>query len=126
MGWEVLDKCQHTTFVGMKKLRNRSILYRMNSEDAAVWLQCLDIQKSFMVNFGGTLTNKLYYFMAEFGPTTFNAGSSFTHAKLEEVNLLNENSITFFKYIKPSHLNFTLPHRVLEESSETQYPKVIP
>jgi len=78
----------------------------MNSEDAATWLQCLDVQKSFMAKLRGTsnIHNKLYYVIAEFVLTTFDAGSSYMHAKLEEINLLNEGLMVFSKYIKPPHL----------------------
>ena len=42
--------------------------------------------------------------IAEFVLTTFNAGASYTHAKLEEDNMLAEQMIAFSKYIKPPHL----------------------
>jgi hypothetical protein len=59
-----------------------------------------------MDNFSGTsnIQNKLYYIIAEFIPTTFEAGSSFVHAKLENIDFLTEGSITFSKYIKPPYL----------------------
>lgn len=59
-----------------------------------------------MANFGSTsnIWNKLYYIIAEFVPTSFDAGSSFTHSKLEEVNTMMEDSIMFSKYVKPPHL----------------------
>jgi hypothetical protein len=106
MGWDGLDKPQYTSFIGVKKLRNGSVLYQMNSEESAAWLQCPDIQKSFMAHFGGTSNtcNKLFSVIAEFVPTTFDAGSSFAHAKLEEINLLKYGSVAFSKYIKPPHL----------------------
>jgi hypothetical protein len=52
-----------------------------------------------MANFGGTLNiqNKLYYVIAEFILTTFEAGSSFMHAKLEDINFLSRESIVFSK-----------------------------
>ena len=78
MGYEGLNRPYQTMFIGVKKLRNGSVTYQLNSEEAAVWLQSPDVQKSFMVHFGGTsnIWNKLYYRIAEFIPTTFNAGSS--------------------------------------------------
>jgi len=106
MGYKGLDRPYQTMFIRAKKLRNRSITYQLNSEEAAVWLQSPDVQKSFMAHFGGTsnIQNKLYYGIAEFVPTTFDTGSSFTHTKLEETNQLNEGSIAFSKYIKAPHL----------------------
>jgi len=106
MGWEELDKLQHTTFIGAKKLRSGSILYQLNSKDAATWLQVPNVQKSFMAKFGGTsnIRNKLHYVIVKFVPTTFNAGSSFTHTKLEDTNHITKGSIAFSKYIKPPHL----------------------
>jgi len=59
-----------------------------------------------MEKYSGTsnIHNKLHYMMAEFAPVTFNAGSSFTHAKLEQDNFLGLDTITYSKYIKPPHL----------------------
>jgi hypothetical protein len=106
MGWEGLNKPRNTKFLGVKKLCGGSILYQMNSADVAMWLRDLAVQKSFMANFGGTLNirNKLCYVIAEFILTTFEAGSSFMHAKLEDINFLSRESIVFSKYIKPPHL----------------------
>ena len=106
MGYEGLNRPYQTMFIRVKKLRNGSVTYQLNLEEAAVWLQSPDVQKSFMAHLRGTsnIWNKLYYRIAEFVPTTFNAGSSFTHAKLEETNQLNEDSITFLKYINAPHL----------------------
>ena len=60
-----------------------------------------------MVNYGGTsnLHDKLYYVIAEFVPTTFEAGSSYVHVKVEEDNALSENVIAYSKYIKLVHLH---------------------
>ena len=106
MGWEGMDKPRHTTFIRVKKLQNGSVLYQLNTEEVVVWLQDPNIQKSFMAHFGGTsnIRNKLYYVIAEFVPTSFDAGSSFAHTKLEEVNSMMEDSVAFLKYIKPTHL----------------------
>jgi len=106
MGYKSLNRPHQTMFIRAKKLRNGSITYQLNSEEAAIWLQSPDVQKSFMAHFRGTsnIRNKLYYRIAEFVPTTFDMGSSFMHTKLEETNQLNEGSIAFSKYIKAPHL----------------------
>jgi hypothetical protein len=63
----------------------------MNMKEAASWIRLADIQKAFMAHFDGTsnMRNKLYYVIAEFVPTTFDAGSSFAHAKVEEDNMMD-------------------------------------
>ena len=48
--------------------------------------------------------NKLHYVIAEFVPIMFDAGSSFTHAKIEQDNFIGLDSITYSKCIKPPHL----------------------
>jgi hypothetical protein len=106
MGIEATDKPPGIAFIGAKKLRNGNILYQLNSTDAGHWLKHTDVQKAFMANYGGTsnIQNKLHYVIAEFVHTMFNAGSSYTHMKIEEDSGLGTNTIAFSKYIKPPHL----------------------
>jgi gas vesicle protein len=106
MGIEAADKPPETTFVGARKLCNGNILYQLNNRDAAIWLKQTDVQNAFIANYGGTsnIRNKLYYVLAEFVPTTFDAGSSYAHAKVEEDSALGTNVIGHSKYIKPTHL----------------------
>jgi len=49
--------------------------------------------------------NKLYYVITEFAPTTFEAGSSYVHVKVEEDSGLCNDVIVYSKYIKPAHLH---------------------
>jgi hypothetical protein len=85
------------TFIGAKKLRNGNILYQMNTKESANWLRLADVQKAFMAHFDRTsnMRNKLHYVIAEFVPTTFDAGSSFAHAKVEEDNMMERDAIAF-------------------------------
>jgi len=78
----------------------------MNMKEAANWIRLVDVQKVFMAHFDGTLNmhNKLYYDIAEFIPTTFDAGSSFTHTKVEEDNMMDQDTVVYSRYIKPAHL----------------------
>ena len=107
MGIEAEDKPLGTAFVGAKKLKNRSVLYQLSTRDAANWLKQNEVRKSFMANYGGTsnMCNKLYYVIAEFVPTTFEAGSSYVHTKVEEDSGLCTGVIAYSKYIKPTHLH---------------------
>jgi hypothetical protein len=109
MGIEAADKPPGMTFVGAKKLHNGNVLYQLNSRDAANWMKELEVQTAFMVNYGGTanIRNKLFYVLAEFVPTTFDAGSSYAHAKVEEDSTLSTGAITYSKYIKPPHLHMS-------------------
>src|SRR5882757_2484133 len=71
-----------------------------------------------MSNYGGmsNMCNKLYYVIAEFVPTTFEAGSCYVHAKVEEDSALCTDTIAYSKYIKPAHLctsNQKVAHIVL-------------
>jgi hypothetical protein len=106
MGMEADDKPPGTAFVGAKKLRNGNVLYQLSTREAASWLKQNKVRKSFMANYGGTsnMRDKLYDIIAEFVPTTFEAGSSYVHAKMEEDNGLCTNAIAYSKYIKPAHL----------------------
>jgi len=106
MGMSGMDKPRHTTFIGAKKLRNGNVLYQLNTKEAAAWLRAPDVQKAFMEKYGGTsnIRNKLHYVIAEFVPVTFDAGSSFAHAKVEQDNFIGLDSIAYSKYIKPPHL----------------------
>ena len=106
MGIEADDKPLGTTFVGARKLRNGSVLYQLSTKEAASWLKQDEVRKSFMANYGGTsnMRNKLYYVIAEFVPTTFEANSSYAHARVEEDSGLYSNTIAYSKYIKPAHL----------------------
>jgi hypothetical protein len=118
MGMEAADKLPDMIFVGAKKLQNGSILYQLNLRDLANWLKQTDVQKAFMMNYGGTsnMWNKLHYVIAEFIPTSFDAGLSYVHAKVEEDSSLSPDSITYSKYIKPLHLhsnNQKVAHAVL-------------
>jgi hypothetical protein len=65
-------------------------MYQVNMSEAAEWMQQKDIQEVFMRHYDGisSIQNKLLYIIAEFVPTTFDAGSSYAHAKLEEDNML--------------------------------------
>jgi hypothetical protein len=94
------------TFIGVKKLCNGNVLYQLNTKEAAAWLRAPEVQKVFMEKFDGTsnIRNKLHYVIAEFVPVTFDTGSSFAHAKLEQDNILGLDSIAYSKYIKPPHL----------------------
>ena len=75
---------------------------RRVEEEGRGWMRQKDVQEAFMRHYNGTLSiqNKLLYIIAEFIPTTFDAGSSYAHAKLEEDNMLPEHAIAFSKYIK--------------------------
>lgn len=97
MGIEAVNKLLETTFVGAKKLCNGSVLYQLNTRDAAIWLKQTDVQNTFIANYGGTsnIQNKLYYVIAEFVPTTFDAGSSYVHTKVEEDSTLGSNTIGY-------------------------------
>ncbi|KAF8239085.1 hypothetical protein L208DRAFT_1478206 [Tricholoma matsutake] len=59
-----------------------------------------------MNHFGSmaNIHNKLYYTIAKFIPTTFDAGTSYAHAKLEADHSLTNGRVAFSKYIKPPHL----------------------
>jgi hypothetical protein len=62
------------------------------------------------------MQSKLSYVIAEFVPTTFIEGSTFTHLKIEENSGLSVNTIAYSKYIKPAHLrnkNQKVAHVVL-------------
>ena len=106
MGMEAAEKPPGAAFVGAKKLRNGNVLYQLNSKDAADWMKEPEVQTAFMANYGGTasIQNKLFYVIAEFVPTTFDAGSSYAHAKVEEDTGLCSGAIAHSKYIKPPHL----------------------
>lgn len=106
MGTDASNKPSDTNFVGAKKLRNGNVIYQLNSKEAANWLKQLDTQKAFIANYGGTtnIRNKLYHVIAEFVPTSFDAGTPYAHAKAEKNSSLNPDSIAFSKYIKPPHL----------------------
>jgi TolA-binding protein len=56
MGWEGLDKLQHTTFVAARKLCNGDVIYQVNTPEAAEWIQQGDIQEAFMRHYNGTST----------------------------------------------------------------------
>ena len=75
--------------------------------NAGHWIKQLDVQKVFIANYSGTsnIQNKLHYIIAEFVPTTFDAGSSYAHTKVEEDSGISGNIIAFSKYIKPPHLH---------------------
>lgn len=75
---------------------------------AAEWFRYTSesVQTSFMNHFGGTanIRNKLFYVIAEFVPTTFDAGATYAHAIVEADHGIMEGGIAFSKYIKPPHL----------------------
>jgi hypothetical protein len=48
MGWEGLNKPCHTTFVAVRKLCNKNMLYQVNTPEAAEWMQQKDVQDMFM------------------------------------------------------------------------------
>jgi hypothetical protein len=106
MGIEATDRPTDTTFIGAKKLRNGNILYQLNTQEAVNWFKLPDVKRAFTAKFDSTsnIQNKLFYIIAEFIPTTFEEGSSFTHARIESDSTLAENTIAYSKYIKPAHL----------------------
>jgi hypothetical protein len=59
-----------------------------------------------MENYSGTsnMRNKLHYVIAEFVPVTYDVGSGYAHAKVENNNTLGLDTIAYSKYIKPPHL----------------------
>jgi hypothetical protein len=109
MGIEATDHPAHTAIIGAKKLRNSNILYQLNTQEAAIWFRQPDVKHTFTAKFNGisNIQDKLFYVIAEFVPTTFEAGTSFTHARIEEDSALTEKTITYSKYIKPPHLHST-------------------
>jgi hypothetical protein len=70
------------------------------------WFKQPNIKHAFTAKFDRTsnIQNKLFYVIVEFIPTTFEEGSSFTHAHIESDSTLAENTIAYSKYIKPAHL----------------------
>jgi hypothetical protein len=84
MGIEAADAPTGTAFVGAKKLRNGNILYHFNMRDAAIWFNQSGVQQAFLAKYGGTsnIKNKLFYVVAEFVPTMFNAGTKPAHAHI--------------------------------------------
>jgi hypothetical protein len=106
MGIEASDCPAGASFVAAKKQRNGNVLYLLNTKEAAQWFKQPGVQHAFMGKFGSTSTirDKLYHVVAEFVPTTFDAGSSFAHARIEADSELCTNTIAHSKYIKPVHL----------------------
>jgi len=118
MGMTSMDKPWHMSFIGAKKLHNGSILYQMNTKEAVAWLWATDVQNVFMENYSSTsnMRNKLHYVIAKFVPVTYNVGSSYAHAKVENNNTLGSHTIMYLKYIKPPHLctdNQRVAHMIL-------------
>jgi hypothetical protein len=107
MSIKAADKLEGTTFVGTQKLHNSNGLYQLNSKNAVDWVKQLDVQAAFTANYGSmsNIQDKLFYVIAEFVPTTFYAGSSYAHAKVEEDSRLSTDTIAYLKYIKPPHLH---------------------
>lgn len=101
-----LEMPPDTVFVGARKLRNGNVLYQLNSYNAGGWMSQPEVQKAFMDSYGGSshIQSKLQYVIAEFVPTTFIEGSTFTHLKIEEHSGLAVDSIAYSKYIKPAQL----------------------
>jgi len=54
MGIMASDKPTGTKFVAAKKLRNRGVIFEMDSEMAANWLKKKDVQGTFAGSFGGS------------------------------------------------------------------------
>jgi hypothetical protein len=102
MGWEGLDKPHHTGFIAARKLRNRNVMYQVNSREAADWMRQKDVQEAFMKYYDRTksnIWNKLHYTIAEFVPTTYDAGVG-CEARRRQC----DSRIVFLKFIKLPHL----------------------
>lgn len=109
MGMEATDHPTDTAFIRARKLRNRNILYQLSTQDTANWFKQPEVKCAFTAKFGGmsNIQNKLFYIIAEFIPTTFKAGSSYTHTWIEADSTLTENTIAYSKYIKSIHLHMS-------------------
>ena len=74
------------------------------------------------------IKNKLFYIVAEFVPTTFNAGTKSAHAHIEEDSLMGTDTIAYSKYIKPPHLcasNQRVAHVIIRFSDHNNANKAI-
>ena len=118
-------------FIAVKILCNGSILYQLNSVQAASWLRNPTIQNAFLKTYSSSayIHNKLFHVIAEFTPTTFNAGSEHAHAILEANNSLNPGAVIWSKYIKPPQLqspNQRSAHVLIGLSTKEDTNKIIP
>jgi len=106
MGIEAANQPNNTKFIGAKKLQNSNVLYQLDTVEAAKWMKQPEVQKAFMEWYGDTshIQNKLLYTVAEFVPTTPNAGSNYAHLQIEQDNMLPTATMAYSKYIKPQHL----------------------
>ena len=86
MGIEATDAPTGIVFIGAKKLWNGNVLYQFNTRDAAIWFNQPGVQQAFLTKYGAmsNIKNKLFYIIAEFVPTMFNAGTKSAHAHIEE------------------------------------------
>ena len=117
-------------FIAAKILHNGSVLYQLNSVQAASWLRNPTIQKAFLKTYSSSayICNKLFHIIAEFTPTTFNAGSEHAHAILEANNSLNPGAVIWSKYIKPPQLqspNQRSAHVLIGLSTKEDINKII-
>jgi Zinc knuckle len=106
MGIQAADKPNGMAFVGARRTQSGTIIYTLNSTQAANYLKSKEVMRAFMAQFGGTSTgsSRTYQVVAEHVPTSFDPNEQTAIEKVEQASSLPRMAIYEARWIKPPHL----------------------
>ncbi|KAH7917854.1 hypothetical protein BV22DRAFT_1025631, partial [Leucogyrophana mollusca] len=94
-----------SAFLSARKLRSGGILYEMNSETSAKWLNNKEARSRFLEHFGpdAIVREHLLQVVVEYVPTTLDVNSPTSLTETVRKSGLQEGDIAKARWIKPLH-----------------------
>ncbi|KAH7917501.1 hypothetical protein BV22DRAFT_1026239, partial [Leucogyrophana mollusca] len=98
-----IDPPQGIAFLSARKLRSGGVVYELNSESAAKWLNSREIRSAFTGHFGpnAVIKDRVLQVVVENVPTTFNIDSPMSLAETAAKSGLESGDIAKARWIKP-------------------------
>jgi hypothetical protein len=107
MGMAAADRPDDLAFVGVRRTQAGSILYQLNSAEAAKYMRNADVMREFLNHFGAmsVMRARTFQVIVEYMPVTFALAELFALGNVEEASSLPAGSILEARWLKPAHLH---------------------
>jgi hypothetical protein len=106
MGMAAADRPDDLAFVGARRTQAGSILYQLNSAEAAKYMRNADVMREFLNHFGvmSVMRARTFQVIVEYVLVTFAPTELFALGNVEEASSLPAGSILEARWLKPAHL----------------------